>query len=64
MKTNMGNIDRILRGILGVVIIAVGFYYNSWWGAVGLIFLVTALSSWCPLYVPFKFSTRKARQSG
>jgi hypothetical protein len=63
MKANMGSIDRILRGILGVIIIGVGFYYNSWWGAIGLIPLLTALTSWCPGYVPFKFSTRKAQQS-
>lgn len=61
MKSNMGNIDRILRGVVGVVIIAVGFYYNSWWGVIGLIPLLTALTSWCPMYVPFKFSTRKAQ---
>ncbi|UCF65296.1 MAG: DUF2892 domain-containing protein [bacterium] len=63
MKNNMGSVDRILRGIAGVVVIAVGFYYQSWWGAFGLIFLLTALVSWCPLYIPFKISTKKARQS-
>jgi len=64
MKLNMGSIDRILRGVVGVVIIAVGLYYNSWWGAIGLIPLLTALISWCPMYVPFKISTRKIQQSG
>jgi hypothetical protein len=63
MKSNMGSVDRILRGVVGVIIIAVGFYYNSWWGAVGLIPLLTALVSWCPMYVPFGLSTKKARQS-
>ena len=63
MKSNMGSVDRILRGIVGVVVIAVGFYYNSWWGALGLIPLLTALVSWCPMYVPFKISTRKVQKS-
>ena len=63
MKANMGSIDRILRGIVGVVVIAVGFYYNSWWGALGLIPLLTALVSWCPVYVPCKLSTRNAQQT-
>ena len=63
MKANMGSVDRILRGVVGVVVIAIGFYYNSWWGALGLIPLFTALVSWCPMYVPFKISTRKAQQT-
>jgi hypothetical protein len=63
MKTNMGSVDRILRSIVGVVVIAVGFYYQSWWGALGLIPLLTALVSWCPMYIPFKITTKKAQQS-
>jgi len=63
MKSNMGSVDRILRGIVGVVVIALGFNFQSWWGALGVIFLFTALVSWCPLYMPFKISTKKARQS-
>ena len=63
MKTNMGNIDRILRGIVGVVVIGLGFYFNSWWGALGLIFLATALISWCPMYVPFGLSTKKTQKA-
>ena len=63
MKSNMGSVDRILRGIVGVVVIALGFYYQSWWGALGVIPLFTALVSWCPMYVPFKISTKKAQKS-
>jgi hypothetical protein len=63
MKINMGSVDRILRSIVGVVVIAVGFYYQSWWGALGLIPLLTALVSWCPMYIPFKITTKKAQQS-
>ena len=60
MKSNMGSIDRILRFVIGVGIIGAGFYYQSWWGAVGLIFLGTSLIGWCPIYVPLKLSTRKS----
>jgi len=60
MKKNMGKGDRILRLILGIVIIAVGIYYQSWWGAIGLIPVLTAAINWCPLYVPFKISTKKS----
>jgi hypothetical protein len=58
MILNMGKTDRILRIIAGLVIIALGFLYNSYWGVIGLVPLVTALVGWCPLYAPFKFSTK------
>lgn len=63
MKKNMGSADKIFRIILGIVIIVLGLIYNSWWGLVGLIPLLTAFMSFCPLYAPFKISTiKKAKQ--
>lgn len=59
MKSNMGTTDRILRAIIGIVIIAIGYYYQSWWGAVGLIPLLTSIFRFCPAYCPLKFSTDK-----
>jgi len=59
MKSNMGTIDRILRGTIGVVAFAIGYYSESWWGALGVIPLGTALFAWCPIYLPFGFSSRK-----
>lgn len=59
MKANVGGIDKILRIAAGIVVIAVGLYFKSWWGAVGLIPLLTGLINWCPLYVPLKWSTKK-----
>jgi len=32
MKKNVGAIDRLIRIILGVVIIAWGIYDQNWWG--------------------------------
>ncbi|MBC8183880.1 DUF2892 domain-containing protein [candidate division KSB1 bacterium] len=59
MKCNVGKGDKIFRVVVGVVIIALGFYFKSWWGAVGLIPLMTAALGWCPAYLPFKASTCK-----
>ncbi len=53
MKCNLGKTDRIIRGILGTGIIALGFYFQNWFGAIGAILLVTAMISWCPIYLPF-----------
>ncbi len=59
MKKNVGNVDRVLRLILGLVIIALGFINQSWWGLVGIIPLFTAAVGWCPAYLPFGISTCK-----
>jgi hypothetical protein len=61
MTKNMGSADRMLRAFAGLVILAAGYYFKSWFGLIGLVPLLTAFVSWCPAYVPFGFSTcRKA----
>jgi hypothetical protein len=64
MKRNMGEIDRIVRGIVGIILVVFGIIYlGFWWGIllliVGLILLITAIVGVCPLYIPFKFSTKR-----
>jgi len=49
-KCNVGLVDRIVRVSLGLVLIALGVYFNTWWGAIGVIPLVTAAIGWCPVY--------------
>ena len=56
MTTNVGAIDRILRIIIGIVLIAfaLGFIAtgsaHAWLGWIGVIQLLTALVGSCPLY--------------
>lgn len=57
MKKNVGSLDRILRLVLGLVILAWGIYAENWFGLIGIVPLMTALLNWCPFYVPFKIST-------
>ena len=57
-NVNVGKGDKIFRIILGIVILAIGFYYKSWWGVVGLVPLLTAVTGFCPAYMPFKVSTK------
>ncbi|MDF1575025.1 MAG: DUF2892 domain-containing protein [Bacteroidales bacterium] len=59
MKKNMGLLDRRIRLVLGLLIVAAGIYFKSWWGIIGVVFLATSLISTCPLYIPFGLSTRK-----
>ncbi len=57
MTCNVGKVDKVLRIVLGLVLIALGFVFNSWWGAIGIIPLATAGLGWCPLYLPLGVST-------
>lgn len=65
MKQNVGNIDRIVR-ILVAVIFAYLYFGGIVTGTLGLVLLVlavvftaTAALGFCPLYLPFKLSTKK-----
>lgn len=57
MKCNVGKTDRVLRIVVGLAIVGAGVYFQNWWGAVGVIPLVTGLFRWCPAYLPFGIST-------
>ena len=59
MEKNVGSVDKIIRIILGFVIIALGIYNQSWWGLVGIVPLFTAFISWCAVYSLIGVSTDK-----
>jgi hypothetical protein len=68
MKQNMGSADRIIR-LLAVVVIGYLYFTNlisgtlaSILGIVAVAFVLTSIIGWCPLYTPFKISTRKTKQ--
>lgn len=65
MIKNMGSLDRIIR--LALVLLVVVLYFTNLisgtlaiiLGIFAVIFLVTSAIGFCPLYVPFRLSTRK-----
>ncbi len=65
MKPNMGVIDRVIRAILAVVIIVLYFTGQITGtaaiilGILAIVFIITSITAFCPLYIPFKISTRK-----
>ncbi len=65
MKRNMSNADRIIRVIIAALFayLYFGGIVTGTWGIVlvvlGGVFLLTSIVSFCPLYVPFNFSTYK-----
>ncbi len=51
MKTNVGGIDRMLRIVLGLVLIGLTLAGTiGVWGWLGVVLLATGFISFCPLY--------------
>lgn len=58
MKTNVGGIDRILRIIVGAVLIVLAAMGTiGWWGYIGVVPLLTGLFRFCPLYTVLGIQT-------
>lgn len=69
MKKNMGTVDRVIRILLAVVV-AILYSTNQISGTLAIIlglfaviFVLTSFIGFCPLYVPFKLSTKKAEKT-
>ena len=65
MKKNMGNPDRIIRIVIAAVL-GIGAGIAGFGSIAGIILLilaavmlVTSAVGFCPLYAPFKFSTKR-----
>ncbi len=63
MSYNVGGIDRILRIIIGSLLIAVAVITGNILGWVGLIPLLTGVFKFCPTYAIFGFKTSKVDSS-
>ena len=65
MKKNMGSTDKTIRIVIAAII-AILYITNIISGTVALVlgafalvFILTSFISFCPLYYPFRISTRK-----
>jgi hypothetical protein len=64
MSVNVGTIDRVLRIVIGLALIAfaipLGFPQTGWnWlGWIGVVPIITAVVGNCPAYSVLGFSTR------
>jgi hypothetical protein len=63
MKKNMGNTDRMIRILIALIIAGLN-YAGILTGTLGMVslvlavvFLLTSMISFCPLYLPFGIST-------
>jgi Protein of unknown function (DUF2892) len=58
MTKNVGGIDRILRIVLGLVLVAMAATGTvGWWGWLGLVLVGTGALGWCPPYALFGWNT-------
>lgn len=64
MKVNEASWDRIVRVVLGIILLYLGWagVVTGGWGAflkiIGFVPLLTGLIGFCPAYTLFKFSTK------
>lgn len=61
MQKNVGNTDKTIRIIAGIIILAIGAYYGSWWGLIGLVPLFTGITQSCVLYKMLGINTCKLK---
>ena len=62
MKSNVGGIDRILRIVIGAVLVVLAATGQvGVWGWIGLLPLATGLLGWCPPYSLLGINTCKNR---
>ena len=57
MKTNVGGIDKIIRILAGVALIAWALMGGPVWAWIGIVPLATGLLGWCPAYTLFGMNT-------
>ncbi len=63
---NESSIDRIIRVVVGVALLALGWGglvtggFGIFLKVIGFVPLLTGIVGFCPLYSLFKFSTKKA----
>lgn len=65
MSKNVGTIDRVIRALVGLALLAIVFVGpQTPWGWIGIIPLATAAISFCPAYRLLGVRTCPLQQSG
>ena len=63
MTRNEGSLDRILRIVVGIVLISLVFIGpQTPWGWLGVVPLLTGLVGWCPVYTLLGIRTCPMKQ--
>lgn len=59
MQQNLSKLDARIRIVLGILIMAIALYYQSWWALLGLGLLINGLTQRCGGYALLGISTAK-----
>lgn len=69
MKTNVGTIDRMIRLVLGIIMVVL-YFSETITGtlgyvlmAVGIVFVITSMIGFCPLYAIVGLNTCPAKKA-
>jgi hypothetical protein len=57
MKHNVGSYDAAVRFVAGCAVLFWGVNVESWWGLLGVLPVLTAVSEFCPLYTLLHLDT-------
>lgn len=62
MKKNVGQLDRNIRIIVGILFLSLFFILGGpirWISLFGIILILTSIIRVCPIYLPFGINTRR-----
>ena len=62
MKANVGLIDRMIRFVIAIVFIIIGFTISPWWFIVAAVALFTGITGYCGAYSLFKINTCETKE--
>ncbi len=53
MPVNVGSADKVIRIVMGIVLLSLIYFLSGnirWVGLIGIVPIMTARVGWCPLY--------------
>lgn len=64
MVKNIGNTEKVIRVIVGLVLLSMLWWVEGnakWWGLIGLVPLATVAVSWCPIWAALGINTARKK---
>jgi|GEM_PF-3576786 len=62
-KCNSNPVIKYIRIVFSLAVIVLGFVYQTWLGAIGIITLLSAFTGTCPIQYDFRRRSREAEET-